>query len=269
MEETPLQEALPDEDWIRFWPLLVEECGFHRIDGLLGLRDTGKARVKAAVLNIGRIASKEDIAERSGFPAVRVSSYLSAFPSVVRANMTDWGLREWVEDEYDGVVGEILQRIDEDGGATSVERLFSELWRLFQIEEPSIRSYLNTPQFEVRDGYVRRADAATLKLRMIADVAHGRDEQGRPYWRFEVREEHFEGYSVRIPAEVARELGCEPNRGIKAHVAHPPESSPVSHSVAACDNWWRCHISAVLRTRSPISGRTPGMPFALSCAGRI
>ena len=228
VEETSLQEALPDAGWVGFWPLLVEKCGFHRIDGLLGLRDTRKARVKAAVLNIGRIASKEEIAGRCGFPVARVSSYLSGFPSVVRANMTDWGLREWVEDEYDGVAGEILQRIDEGGGATSVERLFSELWRLFQIGEPLIRNYLNTPQFEVRGGYVRRADTTALKLRMIDDVAHGRDEQGRPYWRFEVREEHFEGYGVRIPAEVARELGCEPNQGIKAHVAYPPESAPVS-----------------------------------------
>ena len=228
VEETPLQGVLPDEGWVRFWPLLVEECGFHRIDGLLGLRNTRKARVKAAVLNIGRVASKEEIAERCGLPATRVSAYLSAFPSVVRANMTDWGLLEWVEDEYDGVAGEILQRIDEDGGATSVERLYSELWRLFQIGEPLVRSYLNTPQFEVLDGYVRRADTTALKLRMIDDVVHGRDDQGRPYWRFKVKEEHFEGYGIRIPAEVARELGCEPNQGVKAHVAHPRESAPVS-----------------------------------------
>ncbi len=49
-EEAALQATLPDDSWLRHWPLLVHLCGFHRIDGFLGSRSTKKARVKAAIL---------------------------------------------------------------------------------------------------------------------------------------------------------------------------------------------------------------------------
>ena len=165
LDEEALRSLLPDPSWTKHWDLLVEACGFHRIDGLLGLRNTKKARVKAAVLNIGRIASREELAARCGLPRQRTVSYLSALPSVARADRTRWGLTEWIDDVYEGVANEILQRIDEDGGATRVERVLEELPRLFGASETTVRAYLAVPQFEVRNGRVCRADPSSLQLR--------------------------------------------------------------------------------------------------------
>ena len=45
----------------------------------------------------------------------------------MRADKNRWGLAEWIDDEYEGIAAEIVQRIEEDGGATRLERLIDEL----------------------------------------------------------------------------------------------------------------------------------------------
>ena len=222
VEEATLQNLLPNDEWLSVWPRLVELCRFYRINGYLALKNTKTARIKVAVLEIGQPATKEEIAERSGLAGVRVANYLSRLPSVVRADMTRWGLSEWVEDEYDGVAGEILQRIDEDGGATSLERLFEELPRLFNLKEETIRAYLGAPQFLVRDGFASRADSSVLKLRPLDDVVDGRDSDARPYCVFRVEERYFDGVSMGgVAPEVAKALGCEPNGRERIRVVRP------------------------------------------------
>ena len=229
LDEEALRSELPDPSWIRHWDLFVEGCRFHRIDGRLGLRDTKKARVKAAVLNIGRVAAKDEIVQRCGLTPQSTASYLSALPSVARADRTRWGLVEWIDDVYEGVANEILQRIDQDGGATRVERVLEELPRLFGVPEATVRQYLGAPAFERRNGWVRRADPSSLRLRLLEDVIHGRDEQGRPYWCFEAKEIYFRGFSLAgLPPEIACELGCPPNGRCEVPLVEPPDCRPLS-----------------------------------------
>ena len=229
LDEETLQSRLVDPSWAEHWELLVETCGFHRIDGLLGLRNTKKARVKAAVLNIGQVASREEIAARCGLTRQRTVSYLSALPSVARADPTHWGLTEWIDDVYEGVANEILQRIDEDGGATRIERVLDELPRLFGATEATVRAYLAAPQFEVRNGWVHRADLSSVQLRPLDDAIDGRDERGRPWWTFQVKADYFKGYSLAgLPPEIARELGCPPNGRIEVRLAEPSNCRPLS-----------------------------------------
>jgi len=231
LNEEALQSRLVDPSWAKHWELLVETCGFHRIDGLLGLRNTKKARVKAAVLNIGRVASREEIAAKCGLPRQRTVSYLSVLPSVARADRTRWGLTEWIDDVYEGVANEILQRIDEDGGATRVERVLDELPRLFGATEATVRAYLAAPQFEVRNGWVHRADPSSVRLRPLDDAIDGRDELGRPWWTFQVKADYFKGYSLAgLPPEIARELGCPPNGRIEVSLVEPSDCRPLSLS---------------------------------------
>ena len=229
IDEGALQDRLPSREWLAVWPRLVELCRLHRINGHLALRDTKTARIKAAVLDIGEPATKEEIAERSGLPGIRVANYLGRLPSVVRADMTRWGLSDWVEDEYDGVAGEILQRIEEDGGATSLERLFEELPRLFNLRMETIRAYLGAPQFLVRDGFVSKADSSVLQLRPLDDVVDGRDSDARPYCVFRVEERYFDGVSLAgVAPEVARALGCKPNGRERLRVVRPPGCGQLS-----------------------------------------
>ena len=225
-----LRRRLPSSsDWDRFWEPLTAYAGLHSIQGRVALRDTRKARVKAAILDIGKPATKREIAGQIGIGAASVGSLLATIPSLVRADKNRWGLKEWIPDPYQGIWKEIVRRIEEDGGATRLERLEEELPRLFNVSRNSVRMYARTPQFSIDEGYVRVASNPKLKLRALDAVIDGRTEEGTPYWTFGVENRHFEGYSIApFPAELARELGCEPNGSIAAAVAHPEGAAAIS-----------------------------------------
>ena len=229
IDEEALRDHLPSGEWNGFFPQLIERCEFHRIEGRLALRDTDKARVKAALFKIGRAATIEEIAEMSELDPDRVGSHLSVIPTVDRVDKTRWGLVNRIEDVYEGIPAEIIQRINEDGGATPLERLFEELPRLFGVSKSSVRTYVGTPQFTLHDGYVSLADDSSITLRDLDDVIDGRDALGNPYWTFLVDNRYFEGYSlVGLPPELARELGCKPNGKTLALVNHPEGSGELS-----------------------------------------
>ena len=229
MDEEALRDHLPSGEWNAFFPQLIERCEFHRIGGRLALRDTAKARVKAALLKIGRPATKEEIAAVSEIDPDRVGGPLSNIPTLVRVDKTRWGLADWTDDAYEGIPAEIMQRINEDGGATPLERLFEELPGLFGVSESSVRAYVGTSQFTLHDSYVSLADNSSITLRDFDDVIDGRDALGNPYWTFLVEDRFFDGYSlVGLPPELAQELGCQPNGKTLARVTHPEGSSDLS-----------------------------------------
>ena len=222
IDEEALQSHLPDDEWIRFFPDLIRCCGFYRFSGKLALQDNIRSRVKAALLEIGRTATNEEIATKAGLDSKRVGGHLSAIPSIARADKTRWGIVDWIDDIYDGIPAEIIQRIEEDGGTTTLERLVEELPRLFGVSESSVRSYIGASQFVQQNGYVRMADTSSLTLRDLDDVIHGRTTSGNPYWTFLVEDRYFDGYSlVGFPAELARELGCAPNSSARIQIVSP------------------------------------------------
>lgn len=229
IDEEALRTQLPGERWYEHWDELLRCSGLYRIGGELALRDTTKARVKAALIEIGRPATREEVAARCGLDPGRLGSYLSLIPGVVRADKTRWGLAEWIDDEYQGIPAEVVQRINEDGGATPLQRLLDELPTKFGVSEASVRTYVGTPQFVLRDGYVSLADESSVALRNLDDVISGRDASGSPYWTFVVEERYFQGYSlVGFPPECARELGCGPNDSIRVQVLYPPDCAELS-----------------------------------------
>ena len=173
-------------------------------------------------MSIGHSATRDEIATVCGFEDSRkIGGTLSNIPSVAKADKERWGLREWIDDEYDGITGEILQRIEEDGGTTTTERLLTELPRRFNVSPASVRAYMQTPRFEIRDGWISLANTSTIQLRHLDDVIHGRDDSGSPYWTFVVETRYFEGYSVvGVPPEFARSLGCNPDSGIRVRIGN-------------------------------------------------
>lgn len=221
-DETDLRGKLPGEQWNQHWHALFRRCEFHRVGGRPALSDTKKARVKAALVSIGQPATREEIARLCGLDPNRIGSQLSVIPGVIRADKSRWGMAEWIDDEYEGIPTEIIQRINEDGGATLLERLVDELPTLFGVTESSVRAYVGTAQFVLQDGYVSLADESSITLRDLNDVIDGRDASGAPYWAFVVEDRYFDGYSlVGFPPELAHELGCEPNGSLLARIAQP------------------------------------------------
>ncbi len=222
IDEEALRASLPDEEWSHRFELSVERCGFVRVSDRLALRSTMRARAKAAILTIGRSATLEEIAAESDLPRTRVAGLLAGIQGVARASKTQWGMEDWIEDEYEGIAAEIKQRIEEDGGTTTMDRLVRELPKMFGVKEGSVRAIAATRQFVLRDGIIRLAEESEVTLRDIFEVVDGVTEEGWPYWSFLVHERYFEGYSLAgVPPEVAHALGCPRNGSIKAVVSRP------------------------------------------------
>jgi len=229
VRERDLVASLPDDTWLRFWPWLRRRSGLHRFYGSLALRDSAKARAKAALISLRRPATRDEIGAVCGQEPNRVGANLSNIPSVVKADRDRWGLRHWIDDEYDGIVGEIVQRIEEDGGATTTERLLTEIPAKFNVSPQSVRAYMYSARFEIRNGAIRIADPASIRLRDLDDVIDGRDQDGAPYWTFVVDDRYFQGYSVvGVPPEFAKALGCEPDSGVDVEIQNLPDCRALS-----------------------------------------
>lgn len=229
VNERQVLANLPSEEWRQLWPWVCRRVRLLNLNGILALRDSFKARVKAALLSIGHPATREEIAAISGIEESRVGSHLSNVQSVVRADKERWGLSEWIDDAYDGIVGEMIQRIEEDGGVTTVERLLTELPSKFDVSPISVRAYMQTPKFLIRDGWISVADTSSIQLRDLDDVIDGRDADGFPYWTFVVEARYLDGYSVvGVPFEVAKALGCNPDEGDRLRVENLSEHHELS-----------------------------------------
>jgi hypothetical protein len=204
-----LREVL-DAEWGDEIEALVRWIGWPRVSGQIALRETVRSRVKAALLRVGSPATKSELAEESGLTEKQVAGALSNIASAARADIHRWGLREWIDDEYEGIPAEIVQRINEDGGSTRLNRLLDEIPRLFGVAEASVWAYLNTPAFCVEHGWVSEITQADIQLGRLDDVISGRDANGDPYWTFQAYDRHLDGYSLQgVPPEVAVALGCE------------------------------------------------------------
>ena len=231
VEEEALRSRLPDSAWSPYFFQLVECAGLHRIERWIALRNTIRARIKVALCLRTRPATLEEIAISADLKVSQLRSQLPNIPGVVKATKTTWGLAERIDDEYEGIPAEIIQRINEDGGAASMERLVEELPRKFGVKEGSVRACVGTAQFILRDGYVSMADESSVRLCELADVVDGYTDDGNPYWTFPIESRYFDGHSLpNFPPELARALGCEPNGKIRADVGYPKGCPPLSVS---------------------------------------
>ena len=231
-------EGLIDEDELHValgkeWHDLVEDLvrwiGWPRLSGRVALRATARARVKAALLKFGAPATKSELAEESGLTERQVSGALSNLKAVARADKYRWGLREWIDDVYEGIPAEIVQRINEDGGSTRLNRVLDELPRLFGVNEASVWAYLNTPAFRIEHGWVTESRAPDFDGGRLEDVIDGLDDNGDPCWTFEIAQRHLEGYSLQgVPPEIAAALDCQFGGRTSASVRSPEGCQDIS-----------------------------------------
>ena len=229
VDEDALWSAPFLSGWTDHRAEMEETSGLVRVEEFLAHRNTTRARIKAALHHIGRPATRQEIADLCGVAAGHLGKYLSGIPSAARAGKDRWGLAEWMEDVYEGIPSEIRKRVEQGGGEVPLESLLEELPERFGVQPDSVMTYAGSPQFEVRDGQVSLADPSAISLRPLDEVISGRDEQGNPYWDFEVRARYFEGYSLLgVPPEIAGELGCGPGHDIKVSVASPSDTNDLS-----------------------------------------
>lgn len=228
LDLSALRAALA-EQWHEYLDDLIRWIGWSSVSGRFVLRATARARAKAALLRIGASATRAEIAAESGLAERQVAGALSSIKSVARADKSRWGLREWIDDVYEGIPAEIVQRINEDGGSTRLNRVLEELPRLFGVSESSVWAYLNTPAFRIEHGWVSEVHQHEFHLAPLDEVIDGYNEDGEPCWTFEIAQRHLEGYSLHgVPPEIAAALGCSFGSRSTASVRHPQGCQDIS-----------------------------------------
>lgn len=218
--DTVLADEVPD--LVPHRNEVIEMLGLVRMGKRVSLRDTKRARAKAALLDIGRVATKDEIAAASGIPVSRLGGTLSVMDEIVRADKDSWGLVEWVDDVYQGIPAAIEQRVREHNGEVARAFLLDDIAERFAVKRQSVIAYIATPQFETVNGMVRIADADSFKFRPLEEVATW-DADGNLLWEFPVEERYRRGYSiVHFPGELANYLGCGPNSSLRVRVSDSP-----------------------------------------------
>jgi hypothetical protein len=211
---------------------LIQICGFW------GLRDVRQVRIAAALRTIGRSATKAEIGELVGLTESQVSASAGLTPGVVRADMTRWGFEEWVDDVYDGIVGEIEQRINAHDGSVALSLLIEEL-KQFGVAESSVRAYSSTDRFTVENGIVSRSETGYRPRqpheRLGAVRVDRIDDQPGSEWgqMNKLEDRHFAGFSLKVSFDLVFHNGVRPDDSLVVPVVG---STPAEASVI-----WRTH----------------------------
>ena len=127
-------------------------------------------------------------------------------------------LREWGYEEYEGIITEIIQRIERGGGVASKAAIIDEFTNDFGISVTSINMNLGLPIFNVVGDAVRFADSFNFDPAPPSTVAGA--VQTTEGWgeRHTVTEEHMRGYSFGINPHIAWANGVRPSDSLVVRV---------------------------------------------------
>lgn len=175
------------------------------------VKDTLQYQFRSALKKIGQPATREEIADLLNIPLNRIAGVLgNQIDGVVRADRYRWGFNEWVEDIYDGIVGEIEQRIDEYKGAVPIQVLLREIPSKFNVAEASVRAYLATSAFIVEDDIVRSANADDYVHQHPSSCSSAVMIDGQWGGKTRIYDRHLNGYSLGVNFDVAFANGVRP-----------------------------------------------------------
>lgn len=211
---------------------LTDEVGLGHYFEQWTLRNTLRSQVAAAFKKIGRPATKEEIGDLLGHP--RVGSIFGNMPEIIRADRFRWGFKEWIEDAYEGIVGEIEQRIEEYNGSVPLQLLLREIPTRFDVAESSVKAYIYSDAFVVENDMVRLAnieDYSPRSPRLLSDAV---EINGRWGYRSRIFDRHFNGYSLGVNFDVAFANGLRPGDDLVVPIeGHDEEVSLIwrSHSI--------------------------------------
>ena len=140
------------EDWLQ------QLARFRRFGDMLALWVGSVVDKCVALLALrGEPATAENLVEAVG-EGHNVNGARQRFfedPRIVRINRSQWALAEWGLEEYSGIVEEIAQRIDQEGGQAKLLDVITDVARTFEVREASVRLYATAPMFVTDNGWVR------------------------------------------------------------------------------------------------------------------
>ena len=222
IDEPALSETIGAEDAPE-WEALVRNAGLVRLQKHLVLRDTRRARVFLALHEIGERSDRQTIARVSGLrDSSSLSSLLSSDPLFVRFTKDKWGLRDWADEPYGGVVDALVKRIEKGGGKARLDHLLEQIPQQFEVLPATVRNYLGTRKFKIEGKHVMVAETPTAPRQSLEDARDIRwAPDGTPALRFVVGHHHLKGNSQKIPPAVAQHLGVGLDGSAKIPFEHP------------------------------------------------
>ena len=222
IKEDVLRAWLPETRWGPYWGALVAAAGFIRLGEYLARDSTYKTRIRVALYGIGRPATRDQIAERSGLESERLSYHLSVMPDVARAAKGCWAITEWIDSPYTSIADEMRKSIRQQGGSVGLRHLASELSEQFGVCRGSVQAVASAPLFALENGRVSMAAKPDLTPDLFEKGISGRDRSGVPYWEFRVTPRILKGFNLTgLPAGIAQALGCDPDQRTYVEVLIP------------------------------------------------
>jgi hypothetical protein len=189
---------------------LKSELGFGYFFDQWITKNTMRCQVLAALKSIGRPATKQEISDLLDYPKNRVGSIFGNIPEVVRADRFRWGFKEWIDDVYDGIVGEIEQRIEEYNGSVPLLHLLKEIPAMFNVAESSVKAYIFSDAFAVENGMVRFASVEDFKPNSPEQLPDAVRLNGKWGQKVRIYDRHLNGYSLGVHFDIAFANGLRP-----------------------------------------------------------
>lgn len=216
--------------------------------------------VQGALEIRGEPSTKDEIAEMTGLDPSVVRATLSNLDSVCRADLRRWGFHEWVDDVYEGIAAEIIQRINaSNDGWVDVDGVVDELVQLFEVAEASVRTYFSAKRFICEDGQARLVGPDELQAMFWGAVEEESTavplEDGTWGGVVSVEERHFRGYSFMIPASIGAVQGLQPDSRLVVPVRGTTSEASLNWSIDLPTNRVTVgRISEVLNTLAVQAG---------------
>jgi DNA-directed RNA polymerase alpha subunit len=138
--------------------------GFIRLANLKP--QTISARVVPTVASFGESgATFEQIVKAGQFEGSErgLRNHLLSTPEISKIGPSKFALKIYNHETYETVSEELVQRIKREGGATSFSALIAELKVQFNLKEPTIVTYANSPRFVLDGDVLRLATALEIK----------------------------------------------------------------------------------------------------------
>ncbi len=141
-------------DWIATKHFALQAIGSL---GYAPTRTGLKPHIEIALRRVGKPMTAGEIRDilRGERSERHIGNVLAGDEVFVRTGLKHYGLREWNLETYEGIAEEIVQRIERDGGSTSIGPLLSELSATFGVSKNSVSMYTQVPRFVTTGGEVR------------------------------------------------------------------------------------------------------------------
>lgn len=199
-----LESAGIRREFITHW---LHDARYLRVlDGHVALWKGSVADKAVSVLHIaGSPMTPEEICERiaEGHSKRTVRNTLFSDDRFRRTSKTEIGLADWGLEEYEGIVAEIDQYLEQHGGQVSVNQVVDAVSNQFGVSANSVQMYANTPRFVIEDEILRRRtkdDPFTIEGRVedTAGVYRG-DSAEEALLRIQVDRDVLRGSGRAIP----------------------------------------------------------------------